>query len=63
MLSSSRCDENIRRITFDNDPYDGIFTPHARTTTFKKTTTYSTVYVCEGYPRAVSVLVDVYRGS
>lgn len=25
ILSSSRCDENIRRITFDNDPCDGIF--------------------------------------
>lgn len=28
ILSSSRCDENIRRITFDNDPCDGIFTLH-----------------------------------
>lgn len=28
ILSSSRYDENIRRITFDNDPCDGIFTLH-----------------------------------
>lgn len=28
ILSSSRCDENIRRITFDNDPCDGIFALH-----------------------------------
>lgn len=28
ILSSSRCDENIRRITFDNDLCNGIFTLH-----------------------------------